>query len=40
MGFGGLSDHHPTFLELRQGSEKLVSPFKFNKTCLEYESFL
>jgi hypothetical protein len=40
IGFGGLSDHHPIFLELRQGSEKPTSPFKFNKTWLEDESFL
>jgi hypothetical protein len=40
IGFGGLSDHHPIFLEFRQGSEKPANPFKFNKTWLEDDSFL
>lgn len=40
IGFGGLSDHHPIFLELRCDSEKPRSPFKFNKTWLEDDSSL
>jgi hypothetical protein len=35
-----MSDHYPIFLEFRQGSEKPSSPFKFNKTWLEDDSFL
>jgi hypothetical protein len=35
-----LSDHHPIFLEFRQGSEKPTGPFKFNKSWLEDDSFL
>lgn len=40
IGFGGLSDHHPIFLELKCDSEKPRSPFKFNKTWLEDDSSL
>ena len=38
IGFGGLSDHHPIFLELKCDSKKPRSPFKFNKTWLEDDS--
>jgi hypothetical protein len=40
IGFGGLLDHHPIFLEFRQGFEKPTNPFKFNKNWLEDDSFL
>ena len=39
IGFGGISDHVPIFLELRQGSSKPASLFKFNRTCLTNDSF-
>jgi hypothetical protein len=40
IGFGGISDHVPIFLELRQGPRKPASPFKFNKTWLTNDSFI
>jgi hypothetical protein len=40
IGFGGISDHYPIFLEYRQGTKKPANPFKFNKTWLEDDSFL
>jgi hypothetical protein len=40
IGFGGISDHFPIFLELRQGSSKPPSPFKFNRTWLTDDSFI
>jgi len=40
IGFGGISDHVPIFLELRQGSSKPTGPFKFNRTWLIDDSFI
>jgi hypothetical protein len=40
IGNGGISYHYPIFFEFRQGPKKPASPFKFNKTCLEDESFI
>ena len=39
VGCGGRSDHLPIFLEYQNGSVKLPSPLKFNKTWLKDESF-
>ena len=40
VGCGGLLDHIPIFLELRNGPSQPPSPLKFNKTLLKYESFV
>lgn len=32
VGYGGISNHCPIFLEIRKGSNKPPSPFKFNRT--------
>jgi hypothetical protein len=40
IGSGGISDHYPIFFEFRQGPKNPASPFKFNKTWLEDESFI
>jgi hypothetical protein len=39
IGYGGISDHCPIFLEIRKGSNKPPSPFKFNRTWLTDDSF-
>ena len=40
IGSGGLLDHSPIFLELRDGPNKPPCPLKFNKTWLQDERFL
>ena len=40
MGKGGLSDHFPIFLELKDGLHKPPCPLKFNKIWLKDESFI
>jgi len=35
IGHGGISDHYLIFLEVRKGSNKPPSPFKFNRTVRE-----
>ena len=39
VGCGGLSDHLPIFLELRNGPTQPPSPLKLTKTWLKDESF-
>jgi hypothetical protein len=39
ISYGGISDHCPIFLEIRKGSNKPPSPFKFNRTWLTDDSF-
>ena len=39
VGCGGISNHLPIFLELRNGPTQPPSPLKFNKTWLKDESF-
>jgi hypothetical protein len=40
IGHGGISDHYPIFFELRKGANKPPSPFKFNRTWLNDDTFL
>ena len=40
IGLGGLLDHSPIFLELKDGPNKPPCPLKFNKTWLQDESFI
>jgi hypothetical protein len=40
IGHGGISYHYPSFLELRTGMNKPPSPFKFNRTWLNDDTFL
>ena len=40
IGHGGISDHYSIFLELRTGMDKPPSPFKFNRTWLNDDTFL
>jgi hypothetical protein len=39
ISYGGISYHCPIFLEIRKGSNKPPSPFKFNRTWLTDDSF-
>jgi len=40
VGTRGDSNHDPVFLEVSRRPMKLVSPFKFNSTCLQEEEFI
>jgi hypothetical protein len=40
VGSGGISDHVPIFLDFEEMDQKPPSPFKFNHTCLQDESFI
>jgi hypothetical protein len=39
IGYGGISDHCPNFLEIRKGSNNPPIPFKCNRTWLTNDSF-
>jgi hypothetical protein len=39
IGHRGISNHYLIFLEIRTRLDKPSSPFKFNRTWLNYETF-
>lgn len=39
IGSGGISDHHPIYLEISDTHYKIKSPFKFNSSWLQDPSF-
>lgn len=40
VGTGGISDHHPIFMELADVNQKIRSPFKFNASWLKDPSYI
>lgn len=40
VGFGGISDHSPIFVEISSPQKKLGAPFKFNSTWLKGPSYI